>query len=537
MREPRQSRSMTPRTHEAVIDLADFSPPSHGHHPGRERVSFCARPLTMKYDATKPLRPLRQCWLLSCSLFVIAAIAVWIVLISRQTGADSPAETAVASLVGVAIETASDSQWPNLFGPTHDGHVALPNPQSRWNASGPKRVWNTAVGRGYSSPVVSGGHVIVLQRQGDHEVIESLSVADGVRQWEYRYSTHFICQADYSNGPYSTPVVNGEQVFALGAEGELHVLRLADGSLIWHRDLLSEFDAPASMFPVGTSPLLEGNVLIVAIGGSRPNTGIVALDRNNGRTVWTATNDRRGYATPVAATIHGQRHVFVHTDEGLVSLDPANGRVRWRIPFRPKNPDILIATTPVVSDDLVFASAYQLGAMCVRVLPDGDYATLWSDRRSLDSQHNNLICRDGNVIGFSAREHVLGCVSLSTGEWLWKWKSDLDRGCLLSFSNQLLVFSETGRLALLSSGEDGCEYSALSEPLLKPPCFSAPAVYNGKLLLRNEREVACFDLRAAHREITGSAAKQSLNGIGLHSHFAGDVSRSEEYASPSAPRR
>jgi outer membrane protein assembly factor BamB len=248
------------------------------------------------------------------------------------------------------------------------------------------------------------------------------------------------------------------------------------------------------MFPVGTSPLLEDNLLIIAVGGRKPKSGIAAFDVETGQTVWTVTDDRRSFATPVVATIHGRRHVFVLTHEGLVSLNPASGEMNWRVPFRPKNPDVLMATTPVVHGDLVFVSAYQCGAMCLRVLPDGGCEKLWSDRRSLDSQHNNLIYRDGCVLGFSAREHVLGCVELRTGKWGWKWDSELDRGCLLAYSDRLIVFSEKGQLGVLSVLNDSCQYESLTTALLPGPCYSAPAISSGRMFLRNEKTLACFDL-------------------------------------------
>ena len=385
--------------------------------------------------------------------------------------------------------------WPGLFGPTGDSRIEGGRLCLTWNADGPPLVWRRRVGGGYSSPIADSENVVVSQRLDDQECIECLSVRTGATRWQYRYPTRFVSQTGYSNGPYSTPVMDSERIYTLGAEGVLTALTIENGRVVWQRNLGHDYNAAAGPFPIGTSPLLEEDLLIVAIGGRTETCGIVALDRLTGKLIWSATNDARGYGSPVAATIHGLRHAFVLTQESLVSLDPASGEVRWQIPFRPKNPETITAATPVVWKDVVFVGAYQVGAMAVRILPDGSYKRIWSHRRSLESQHNNLVCREGTILGFSARDNSLCCIDILTGESLWKSNSELTRGSLIAIDHSLLVWGESGHLVTLKLAATGCQTVAHSQPLLKSPCFSTPAITGGRLFLRNETELACFDLQ------------------------------------------
>ena len=132
-----------------------------------------------------------------------------------------------------------------------------------------------------------------------------------------------------------------------GAQGRLHCLTLNDGRLIWSRPLNDEYAVEAGMFPVASSPLLDGERLILNVGGRHTEAGIVALDKHTGRTLWTATGDGASCATPRAAAMHGRHYVFVWTSENLVALDSATGHEWWSIHFRPNHPDTINATSPV----------------------------------------------------------------------------------------------------------------------------------------------------------------------------------------------
>lgn len=413
---------------------------------------------------------------------------------------------AVAFLSGGGIDPAakpisrttarSDQGWPNLFGPSHDSVAPEMELDLDWPAAGPPARWRRTIGTGYSAPVVRRENLVISYRKKDREVIECLDADSGQPRWQFAYATSFKCPYHYSDGPYSTSVLDHNRVYAWGAEGELHCLDLKTGQPLWRRSLNRDFQVPPREFPVGASPLLEGGRLILNVGGQAPHSGIVALDARSGQTLWTATEQGASFATPVAATIHGRRYVFVFTADGLVSLDPESGRVWCSFPYRAKNPDKLNATSPAVHGDLVFLSGYSLGSLCLRVLPDGGLQEIWRDVRALDSQYNNLVCRDGFVYGFSALHRDFRCLELLTGDVRWEWPDEIGRGTSLVVGDRFLLLGEHGHLASLDvDSQQVVLRSRTKEPVVHGPCYAAPALDHGRLYVRTNAELACFDLR------------------------------------------
>jgi outer membrane protein assembly factor BamB len=384
-----------------------------------------------------------------------------------------------------------------LFGPFHNSVSLEEEVLTEWPASGPPEKWRRPIGRGYSAPVALGERLVVFHRQEDEEVVECLDAESGATRWTFRSPTAFSPRTHYSDGPYSTPVLEADRVYALGAEGDLHCLDLTDGTEIWFRSLCREYEAEEGLFAVATSPLVDGDRVIVNVGARAQGAGIVALDKVTGDTLWTATSDGASCATPRAATIHGQRYVFVWTYDALVSLDPESGRVWWRIPFRANHPDTINASSPLIENDVVFVSGYQLGSLCVRVLPDGSYQELWrGKKRVLDSQYNNLLVLDGHVYGFSTIGRSLRCVELATGRLVWKWDSRLRHGASIAVEGRLILFGERGRLASVDVDPRSPVQRAMTEhPVLAHPCMTAPALNRGLLYLRNEETLLCLDLR------------------------------------------
>src|SRR5262249_46455602 len=151
---------------------------------------------------------------------------------------------------------------------------------------------------------------------------------------------------------------------------KLHCLDLANGKKVWAKSLHDDYEVKKSFFGVGTSPLVEGNLVLVNVGGK--GAGIVAFDKDSGKEVWKATDHDASYSSPAAATIDGVRHVFFLTREGIVGLDPATGKARFSKRWRSRLNASVNAATPLVIDDLLFiTSSYNTGAILHRVKKDG----------------------------------------------------------------------------------------------------------------------------------------------------------------------
>lgn len=395
------------------------------------------------------------------------------------------------------LPSGSGLGWPTLLGPMHDSSSPERGLHWDWPAEGPWEKWRIGVGTGYSSPVALGDAVVVLHRQGDQEVVECLDAETGKSRWRTSWPATYRCPFPHSSGPYSAPVLEAGRVYAIGAQGEAYCLRLEDGGIVWHRSLHKEYRVAIEVWPVAASPLVEADRLIINLGARQTGAGIIALDKATGKTLWTATHDGASCCTPRAATIHGQRHVVVWTADAVVSLDPASGTIRWRIPFAANNYEAAHGTSPLIAGELVLVSGYQIGNLCVRVRPDGSYQELWRDKRHLlDSQYTNLLHVDGTVCGFSCTRRKMRCLELTTGEMKWEWRSRIRTGNTIAVDGRCLVLGENGLLAVLRLSDHGATVEAITErPVLASPCLSYPALSNGLLYLRSEQEMVCIDLR------------------------------------------
>ena len=396
---------------------------------------------------------------------------------------------------GTGASSSMADDWPNLFGPRHDSRSAGAV-NAEWPENGPPELWRIPIGTGYSSPIVAGERVVLLHRVADEEVVSCLDAASGSPLWEFRYPTTFVCGSHYTHGPYSTPAANGECVVTLGAQGQLHCLDLQTGDVIWQRDTTAEFEVAGDVFGAGHSPLIWKDTVILNIGGAAAEAGIIAFDLADGGIRWRATSHGPSYATPVPARIHQRERLLVLTKAGLVLLDPAEGRVFDEFTYTSSVPDGYNAVTPVVWEDMVFVSVFGEGSVCLRVQPDDRFTKVWEDRRTLTSQYNPLLIDGGYLYGLHALDKSFRCVELATGELQWRHKSALARSTHLIAGNQILLFGEYGELGLIDLDPAACTERALTAGSLfdGERCFSAPALSRGRLLLRNERELACFDL-------------------------------------------
>src|SRR5260370_11442425 len=183
-------------------------------------------------------------------------------------------------------------------------------------------------GTAYSSAAISGDRLLFIHRIGKEERVECLHRETGERYWSFTYPTQFEDRYGYNNGPRASPVIDGDRVYTYGAEGKLHCLKLETGQVYWKRDLPAEFKVPHDFFGVASTPLIEGDLLIVNVGAPGGPT-VAAFDKKTGKLVW-GVGDKWGpsYASPVPANVNGKRRVFVFA--GGESNPPTGGLLSIR---------------------------------------------------------------------------------------------------------------------------------------------------------------------------------------------------------------
>ncbi|WP_197439701.1 outer membrane protein assembly factor BamB family protein [Calycomorphotria hydatis] len=432
------------------------------------------------------------------------------ILSAILVGCDATGPSVEANVVPAVSEVPSNSQttgWPTMFGPTHNSLSYETGINGDWPEEGPPVLWRRPAGKGYSVPVVSGDKGIIFYRAGDEEIVEAFYTATGEAVWQYKRPATFECKWEYSDGPYGSPAVDGGQVFSIGAAGEVAAIDFETGDLLWERNPYKEYEAEDNPFAVGTSPLIDDELVIVNVGGTvklddGQGTGIVALNRETGETVWNVTEYGDSYATPMVADVHGQRMLFVLTFSSFVVLNRDDGTVLSEFPYQVKGVDRINAVSPLIlGEHVMITGGPGPGAYVFKILPDGQLEKVWNDRRALDSQFNNLVRIGNHVYGFTSnwtRGALFRCVDVRTGEVMWEWDGDVRRGNAIYADGKLILLGAEGRLACLRVNSNEPEVlSVTAEPVLEPRTFTLPALADGRLFLRNEQELVCLDLKSS----------------------------------------
>src|SRR5579871_5044283 len=210
-------------------------------------------------------------------------IAIYCVLVSALSapGAERNPDVTFHATPAVLAKDAIAGDWPCVLGPSHNQVCSETHILSQFGPGGPKLVWEMNKGEGYAAPVIGQGRLIVFHRVGDNEVVDCLDPANGDRFWRQSYPTSYQDEYGYCNGPRSSPSIADGAVFAVGAEGKLHCFDLATGAVRWKHDLMKEYKLKQNFFGVGSSPLVEGNVLVVNVGADR-GPCVVGIDVKTG---------------------------------------------------------------------------------------------------------------------------------------------------------------------------------------------------------------------------------------------------------------
>ena len=384
--------------------------------------------------------------------------------------------------------------WPQFLGPGRDGRYTGPPIAAEWPEGGPPEMWRRAVGAGFAGPVAAAGVVIVFHRVDAYEVVEALDPTSGRTVWRYEYDTTYRDDFGFDEGPRAAPVVTDGRVFTFGAQGRLHALRVTTGEVLWDVDTKAEFGFRKGFFGAAGSPVVEAGRVIANIGGK--NAGVVAFDVETGAVAWTALDDDASYSSGVAATFGGVRHAVFLTRSYLVGLDPADGSVRFSVPWKSRLRSSVNAATPLIVDDLIFVSAsYGTGAGLFRVA-GGRLEEVWASDDVMSNHYATSVYYEGHLYGFHGRQEYgpsLRAVDLRTGEVKWE-VARFGGGTVTLAGDRLVVVRETGELMIADASPRGFLPTATAQ-LLPSVVRAYPALSDGFLYVRDTDTLVGVSLR------------------------------------------
>lgn len=384
--------------------------------------------------------------------------------------------------------------WPQWKGPNRDGISRESGLLREWPPAGPPVVWSiSGLGEGYGAVAVRGDRIFVQGTRGRESVVFALRTADGTTVWSQALGRKL--EQDRGGGPRGTPTVDGDRVYALSENGDLAGLSFDDGSVLWRRNILSEFNGSNPTWHISESPLVEGDLLIVAPGGR--GAGIVALNKRTGHTVWTSRelNDSAGYSSARIVDVDGVRTIVAFTAAAAVGVRAEDGLLMWR--YEPVANRTANITTPVFADNKVFfTSAYGTGGALLELTREEDrvrarevYFT-----RDMQNHHGGVVLVEDHLYGFSGS--ILTCLDFATGRKLWQDRS-VGKGSLTYADGHLYLLSENHVVGLAEATPEGYrEKGRFTIPDQGLPSWAHPVVSGGRLYIRDQALLTAYHVQA-----------------------------------------
>ena len=413
---------------------------------------------------------------------------------------------AAAALVLLTLPTARAADWPQWRGPNRDGvapDVKLP---AKWPADAPAAKWKAPVGEGYSGAAVAGGKVFILGREGEEgdEKCLCFDADTGKLLWKVQYPCSFKApDPTAGKGPNSTPTVDGDRVYMFGMGGMLSCIEVATGKVLWKHDCQKEFWGEVkgelgddAWFPpcgVATGPLVDGDKVIVAVGGKKAG-GFTAFDRKTGEIVWKALEDRSSYASPLIVSPGGVKQIVGFTGTRMVGLRYSNRELLWDVPWKARFDQTII--TPVVWKDLVIIAGEARPTQAMRVTETGGKVTAevaWKND-DLKSYMTTGVVFSDHLLGYDMRTSKLACVALATGETAWtsprvpgKYHS------LVRAGDVVFVLNSEGELFVIKATAE--EFAQLAKWTVGDKgTWSHLAVAGNRLYVKDKDTLYCYEL-------------------------------------------
>ncbi len=408
-------------------------------------------------------------------------------IVGRDT---TPQESAVD------LAPTTDRDWAQFRGMDRSGVARGVRLARDWSCTPPKLLWRQPIGLGWSSFAVRGTFCVTQEQWGDDEVVVCYELRTGRARWEHHNHARFR-EVTGGDGPRATPTIQGGRVFSLGATGILNCLDGESGRPIWSRNVLTDAGVKNCPFGMAGSPLLLDGMVIVSPGGK--GHSIVAYNEATGQFMWGSGDAPAAYSSPVSAVFAGEQQILTFNASGLFSHEPHTGRLLWDFawvtPPEMNNvcqPIALPAKSPPAKDGVFVSSGYDKGCAVLEIDRKGNEFQVeprWMNKL-LKAKFSSCAIREGFIYGLD--ERILTCLDLSTGDRCWKG-GRYGYGQLIRVDDLLLIQAETGEIALVEASPK--LHRELGRFIaLEHRTWNHPALAGSLLLVRNDREAACYEL-------------------------------------------
>jgi hypothetical protein len=405
----------------------------------------------------------------------------------------------MACIAGLVVSApALADNWPQWRGPDRTDISKETGLLKQWPDGGPKRVWlYKEAGLGYAGFSVVGQTLYTMGARGDVETLIALNVADGSQKWASAIGP--MLNNGYGDGPRGTPTVDGDQIYALSGKGILVCASAADGSIVW-KATMADLGGKTPGWGYTESPLVDGEKVLCTPGGK--SGAIVALDKKTGKVIWQSKDFTEGaqYSSIIAAEINGKRQYIQLTQKELVGLNAADGSVLWTSEWPGRT---AVIPTPIVHENYVFiTSGYGVGCKLVQIGADNKPTDVYKND-VMENHHGGVVLVGDHLYGFSNKGGWT-CQEFKTGTATWTEKKKLGKGCLTYADGMLYLMGEAdGQVVLVDASPEGWKehgrFALQPQTTQRSPkgkIWTHPVIANGKMYLRDQELISCFDVSA-----------------------------------------
>ena len=405
-----------------------------------------------------------------------------------------------------SIASAAEFDWPGWRGPDRTGISKETGLLKEWPKGGPAKLWTVqGCGSGMSSVAVTGGFIYGSGGKDGNNVVWALKEADGSPVWKTPF-------AKEGSEPNATVLVSGGKVYALTTEGQLACLDAKDGKVLWSKSFTKDFKGKMmSGWGYSETPLIDGDKLICTPGGDK--AAVVALNKDDGKEIWRCeVKDAggAGYASPVKAKV-GDATMYITLlgkSGGVVAVSAETGKLLWQ--YKKVSNGIANIPTVVSRDDLVWCSTGygDGGSALLKIKVDGSESASVEELKhyksgELQNHHGGMILVGDYVyFGNAHNSGQPACVEFKTGEIKYQDAKAVAGGsgsAAVAYADGMLYYRyENGVMALLEANPQKTKVAGsfkIPEPSGKPS-WQHPAIANGKLYLRDQDKLHCFDVKA-----------------------------------------
>ena len=409
----------------------------------------------------------------------------------------SKPSTVILLILNLSLLAANAGDWPQWRGPDRNDISKETGLLKQWPESGPKQLWLFKdAGLGYAGYSIAGGKLFTMGARAEKEFLIAVDVKDGKELWSTPIAT--TLKNRWGDGPRGTPTVDGKHVYALSGQGTLICASVANGKEQW-RVTMQSLGGKTPGWGYTESVLVDGKQVVCTPGG--PQGAIVALDKQTGKLLWQSGDftDGAQYASIIAADLNGARQFIQLTMKSVVGLNSTDGKTLWRADWPGKT---AVIPTPIQRDGFVYVTAgYTVGCQMVKVGPGNELTGVYTNK-VMKNHHGGVILVGNHLYGHSDGPGWV-CQDFKTGAEVWA-SENLGKGAIAYADGMLYLLEEgSGTVALIDASPKG--WSEKSRFKLEPQTtqrspqgriWTHPVISNGKLYLRDQELLFCFDVKA-----------------------------------------